>query len=301
MVDYATIEVEPLTPRIGAVVHGLDLREPLTPPQRADVAAALARHLVLFWRDQDLTDDQHLAFAATFGAVNRSAYAPSGSVGTEAVLEWIEDGPDSPPKADLWHTDLAFLPEPPDVAVLNLLVAPPVGGDTLWVDLYGAYEALSPAMQEAVAGLELELRPATGTTVTRGEHREWVTYRPDPSRPGCRQPLTRVHPVTHRRALYLCGQFVVGVAGMTEEESAVLLALLRSKLEDPNLQCRWHWREGDLVVWDERCTNHRAVSDHFPHRRLVRRCTAGAAPPAGPAGYSSVAGSTPVPPASLLA
>jgi len=291
MVDYATIEVEPLTPRIGAVIHGLDLREPLTPQQRRDVAAALARHLVLFWRDQDLTDDQHLAFAATFGAVNHSAYARLGAVGDEAALEWIEDGPASPPKADLWHTDLAFLPEPPDVAVLNLVVAPPLGGDTLWVDLYGAYEALSPPMQEAIAGLELELRPATGTTMTRGAHRQWVAYRPDPSRPGWRQPLTRVHPITGRRALFLCGEFVVGVAGMSAAESEMLLGLLRSQLDDPNLQCRWRWREHDLVVWDERCTNHRATSDHFPLRRVVRRCTAGAAAPTGPATGRDAGGS----------
>jgi len=281
MGDYATIEVEPLTARIGAVVHGVDLREPLTARQRTDITAALARHLVLFWRDQDLSDDQHLAFATTFGAVNRSAYAPPAAIGADAVLEWIEDGPDSPPKADLWHTDLAFLPEPPDVAVLSLRAAPPIGGDTMWVDLYGAYAALSAPMQEAIAGLELEVAPATGTTVMRGEHHQWVTYRPDPSRPGCRQPLTRVHPVSHRRALFLCGQFVLGIAGMSAEESETLLAFLRTKLDDPNLQCRWRWREHDLVVWDERCTNHRALSDHFPSRRLVRRCTAGAAAPVG--------------------
>jgi taurine dioxygenase len=279
MGEYAVIEVEPLTPRIGAVVHGLDLSQPLDRAQRADVAVALARHLVLFWRDQDLTDDQHLAFAATFGRPNRSAYAPAGAVGADAVLEWIEDGPNSPPKADLWHTDLAFLAEPPDVAVLNVLVAPPVGGDTLWVDLYGAYQSLSPPLQEAIAGLQLDLHPATGTLVTGGEHRQWVAYRPDPTRPGCRQPLTRLHPGTGRPALFLCGQFVAGVAGMADDESDMILTLLRSTLDDPNLQCRWHWRQGDLAVWDERCTNHRATSDHFPHRRLVRRCTAGAAAP----------------------
>ncbi len=242
---------------------------------------ALTQHLVLFFRDQDLTDEQHLAFASNFGTVNHSAYAPEGATGAAACLEWIEDGPESPPKADLWHTDVAYLDEPPDFGVLNLRVVPPVGGDTLWADLYGAYEALSPVMRTAVEHLELDLRPGTAVELSSGKRR-WFEYARDHGRPQSRHPIVRVHPVTGRPLLFLAGQFIEGITGMTTGESAVLLKLLRTTVNDPNLQCRWRWKEHDLVIWDERCTNHRATSDHFPGRRVVRRCTVGASRPVGP-------------------
>jgi taurine dioxygenase len=271
---------EPVSARIGVVVHGADLRRPLGDPARAQLHHALMQHLVLFFRGQDLTDEEHLAFASAFGSVNHSAYAPPGATGAAACLEWIEDGPDSPPKADLWHTDVAFLEAPPDFAVLNMRVAPPVGGDTLWADLYGAYEALSPVMRDAVAALELDLRPGTPFELSSGSRR-WVEYARDGARPQSHHPLVRAHPVTGRPVLFLAGQFIEGITGMTQAESSMLLALLRATINDPNLQCRWHWEDHDLVIWDERCTNHRAVSDHYPARRVVRRCTVGASTPVG--------------------
>ncbi|MEO5839286.1 MAG: TauD/TfdA family dioxygenase, partial [Acidimicrobiales bacterium] len=98
---------------------------------------------------------------------------------------------------------------------------------------------------------------------------------------GAQHPIVRVHPVTGRKALYMCGDYIEGITGMHQAESDVLLRFLRSQLDDPNIQVRWHYEPNDLVVWDERCTNHRALSDHFPSRRLVRRCTVGAGVPTG--------------------
>jgi len=92
----------------------------------------------------------------------------------------------------------------------------------------------------------------------------------------------RTHPVTGRKALYLAGQFVSGIVGLLPAESDALYALLRRGVEDPNVQVRWRWQRHDVVVWDERCTNHRAVADHWPEHRLVRRCTVGASTPKGP-------------------
>ena len=109
-----------------------------------------------------------------------------------------------------------------------------------------------------------------------------VVYRPNVMTEGCTQPLVRVHPVTGRKALFLAGQFLRRIAGMHPDESDALIRLLRNKLDDPSLQCRWRWRDNDLVIWDERCTNHRATSDHYPHHRLVRRCTAGHSRVVGP-------------------
>ena len=269
------IEVEPLTTHTGAVISGVDLRRPLDDGAFDAIQKALHEHLVLFFRDQDLSDEQHLAFAARFGPVNRSPYG-------DGTLEWLEDTPDSPPKADLWHTDLAFLPAPPDVAVLSMRDAPPAGGDTLWANLYEVHDRLSPLLQDLIAGLRQDVRRAMPVTWSADPSGASVVYRPDPGQPGETHPIVRVHPVTGRRALYLCGQFVTGIVGLRPEESDALLALLRSGLHDPNVQCRWRWQQHDVVVWDERCTNHRAVSDHWPEHRLVRRCTAGSGRPEGP-------------------
>jgi taurine dioxygenase len=277
---YTTIEVAPVTPTIGARVDGLDLREPLDGRQRDDLHDALTRHLVLFFRGQDLTDAQHIAFASTFGEPN--VYPTTRARGLDEPLEWIEDGPDSPPKTDLWHTDAAFLAAPPDVAVLNMRETPPVGGDTMWCSLYAAHDALSPVMQEFIADLEQDLHPGSNFEATTTMMFSAEIYRrvADEFR-GARHPIVRIHPVTGRPALYLCGAFVRGIAGLEPHESDALYGFLRTRLHDPNLQCRWRWQAYDVAVWDERCTNHRALSDHYPNRRVVRRCTVGAGVPVG--------------------
>src|SRR5690349_3583145 len=281
--EYRTIVVTPVTTAIGAVVDGLDLRRPIDEGAAAEVREALSRHLVLFFRGQEMTDEEHLEFASIFGSPN--VFPTTKARGLDEPLEWIEDTPDSPPKTDLWHTDVAFLAAPPDVAVLNMRETPPSGGDTLWASLYAAHDALSPAMRELVADLEQDLHPGPNfeatTTMMFGAE---VYQRVAAEFQGARHPLVRVHPLTGRPALYLCGAYVRGIAGLHDDESDALLGFLRTRLHDPNLQCRWRWRPYDVAVWDERCTNHRALGDHFPARRVVRRCTVGAGIPRGRTG-----------------
>jgi taurine dioxygenase len=151
----------------------------------------------------------------------------------------------------------------------------------MWASLYAAYDALSPTMQDLVADLELELDLGTSTdAIARlygDDYQREVLARFEP----VRHPLVRVHPVTRRPALYLCGAFMRRIVGMEPDESDVLLRFLRSRLDDPNLQCRWRWSQHDVAVWDERCTNHRGLSGHHPARRVVRRCLAGRGVPIG--------------------
>jgi taurine dioxygenase len=277
---YRTIEVAPVTPAIGAVVTGVDLRAPVPEDRRAELHDALLRHLVLFFRGHDLSDEEHIAFASTFGEPN--VFPTTRARGLDQPLEWIEDGPDSPPKTDLWHTDVAFLAAPPDVAVLNMRETPPSGGDTMWASLYAAHDSLSPAMRELVADLEQDLHPGPNFEATTTMMFGADVYRRVANEfRGARHPLVRVHPVTGRPALYLCGAYVRGIAGLHDDESDALLGFLRTRVHDPNLQCRWRWQPYDVAVWDERCTNHRALADHFPARRVVRRCTVGAGIPTG--------------------
>ena len=270
----STIEVVPLTTHIGAEIRGVDVRT-LDDDQFAVLDRALMDHLVIFFRGQHITDDEHIAFAARFGPPN--IYPPNRARGVFVPLEWIEDTADSTPKADLWHTDVAFLPEPPDVAVLSMQDTPVVGGDTLWASLYAAHDSLSPVMQALLAPLLWDVNP--GDDMRRKITMQFgadVFDKVEAEFGGWQQPIVRVHPVTGRRALFLCGAYINGIMGMHADESAALIPLLRHSVEDPNVQCRWTWQRHDLVVWDERCTNHRATGDHFPNHRLVRRCTVGA-------------------------
>ena len=279
--EYETIGVTPLGPRIGAIVSGVDFRQPLEAEQVRELRQALLRHLVLFFRDQDLSDSEHLAAAAHFGTPN--VYPVTKARGFDQPLEFIEDSEQSPPKTDLWHTDAAFLETPPDLAMLSMRLTPPAGGDTLWCSLYDAYQKLSPALRELADGLEQDLHPGDYFRKTvELQFGPGIYEKVAEEFKGSRHPLVRVHPETGRRALFLCGAFVRGLTGLAPEESELLYGYFRTLLHDPNLQCRWRWRVHDLAIWDERCTNHRALGDHHPARRRIRRCTIGASRPLGP-------------------
>lgn len=288
MTGYTAIEVLPVSGNVGAEIRGVDLRARLADEVVAEIRAALLAHGVVFFRDQPLDDDEHIAFASRFGTPN--IYPPNRARGVLQPLEWIEDTEASPPKADLWHTDVAFLPEPPDIAVLSMREAAPAGGDTMWVDLCAVHDALSPAMQALIAPLEIDVHP--GDDMRRKIELQFgsgVFEKVEAEFAGWRHPLVRVHPETGRRAVFLCGRFMKGIAGMHPDESDLLLDLLRRGLDDPNVQCRWRWRDDDVAMWDERSTNHRALSDHYPAHRLVRRCTVGASPAFGPSDPRAIA------------
>ena len=285
MADQA-VEVQPVTAGIGAEVKGVDLGGDLEDSTVAAIRQALLDHLVLFFRDQELSPRQHLGFAARFGELRLPMGGrPQEADGIDPYFDVLEDTPENPPKADFWHTDVAFVREPPDIAVLAMEETPAVGGDTSWLNLYALHDGLSPTMQELISGLEWELhlgRPfRRAVTAMRGEdaYREIAA-----AVPVMRHPLVRIHPETGRRALYWCGPFIVGIAGLESDESAALVQLLRGRLDDPNMQVRWQWRRHDVAMWDERCTNHRANSDHAPSYRRIRRCVVGSAVPEGPGG-----------------
>ena len=281
--------LHPLSARLGAEVSGLDITGPIEPATAAWLRQALLDHLVLFVRGQDMTDAQHIAFASIFGEPN--VYPVTAARGIDEPLEWIEDDESSPPKSDIWHTDAAFMPEPPDVAVLQMRSTPPVGGDTLWLDLYAAYDGLSPVFQRFVDGLDQDVHP--GEFFRKKIELQFgpgIFEKVEAEFSGCQHPVVRVHPNTGRKALYLCGAYAKGITGMTDEEGDAVLSFLRQRLHDPSLQCRWSWQQFDVAVWDERCTNHRALGDHYPQYRLVRRCTVGKGRPVGPGARSSATG-----------
>lgn len=265
------MNVVPLSRRIGALIEGVDLTT-LDDDTFAAIDTALLEHQVIFFRDAALTPETQAAFAERWGTL--SVYPLSKLRGDATTMSVIEDTADSPPNADGWHTDVTWIPEPPRLAVLYADVIPPSGGDTMWSSLYAAYDQLSPTMASMCEHLTVrhERGALFDSIIARLQGQEFVDEL-QAAYPPSEHPLVRTHPVTGRKALFLAGSFMQQIVGMHRTESDALLGYLRGLVDDPNNQVRWTWRPGDVAVWDEVCTNHRALSDHYPQHRRMRRCT----------------------------
>jgi taurine dioxygenase len=268
-------EVVPVSGSLGAEIRGVDLRH-LDVETFGQVRGVLHEHEVVFFRGAALDESEHLALARRFGSV--SIFPMAKMLGaTEPTFQMIVDGPDSPPEADDWHTDVTWIECPPNYALLQAEVVPERGGDTLWASMTAAHDALSPTMQRMIAGLEVihdnesfigGMQRKLGAEATVDLARRLrETY------PPVRQPLVRTHPDTGKRVLFLAGGFMRRIDGLSEAESGALLALLVRHAEDARFHCRWRWQPGDLAIWDERSTNHRSAGDHFPQHRAIRRIT----------------------------
>jgi taurine dioxygenase len=273
------MEIEPLSGAIGGIVRGVTLRS-LEGAQIEAVREALHAYEMLAFPDQHLGDDEQLALGEKFGEIG--VFPLAGIFGNPGkTITPIYDGPESPSQADGWHTDVTWMEKPPNYALLRADVVPERGGDTLWASLTAAFEGLSPTLQKLLRGLEVHHDCTTFLDAVRAKIGEeaFVASGVEPKlraeHPGVDHPLVRTHPDTGREALFLGGDFMRHIVGMREVESAALLRLLREHLEDARYHVRWRWSPGDLVIWDERSTNHRSAGDHFPQERLVCRCEVG--------------------------
>ena len=264
------MKVRRLTGSFGAVLEGLDL-EVLDDSSFEELHDALMAHQVVFVRGQALSEAGHRALAQRFGTP--SVYPLAEYLGETEYLHHIEDTAESPPDADGWHMDITWMPSPPIVAILCGIVIPGRGGDTLWANLYGAWEGLSPTLQAMLAPLQVRHTPGETFWKTIARHLPDRLDELQKAFPGAVHPLVRAHPVTGRTLLNLGGYFMDSIEGLEPEESSWLLGWLKARVEDPNLQLRWSWQEGDVAIWDERSTLHRALSDHYPEHRKMRRCT----------------------------
>jgi taurine dioxygenase len=285
MMPYRRIAVTPVGGALGAMVSGVDLAR-LDDESFAEIRRAFLAHLVLFFRDQKLDAAALKAFTARFGPLSRVPYiaALEGEPDIVAVRKEKEERRISV-FGGAWHSDFSFLAEPPLGSVLYALEVPPFGGDTLFADMYRAYEALSPGMQRLLDRLRamhsghvygaakpptLTMRTSASIGISRNNPEA------DEERP---QPIVRVHPETGRKALFVNAIYTTRIEGMTEEESRPLLQFLYAHAVRPEFTCRFSWQAGSVAVWDNRCTLHLAVNDYDGFRRLLWRTTiAGDAP-----------------------
>lgn len=267
-----------IAPEIGLELAGLDLAGPLDDTAVATLRRAVAEHHVAVVRGQFLTVEQHAALAGAFGRLGahptRLLLAQGRELEPTSLVSTIEDTADRPPAGFPWHTDLSWTPSPPMTGVLNAVVIPPTGGDTMWASTAAIYDRLSPHDQlRCYASSALHAPDHSLLASVRRHHGTELAARLRQAYPPIEHPLVDVHPVTGRHSLYLSPLYcdrIVGPAG----SDGRLLARLHDMLDDPAVQMRWQWEPGDVVIWDETSTCHKALTDHYPQRRVMRRTAA---------------------------
>src|SRR5437868_11103397 len=270
------IEVHPLTAAIGAEISGVDLREPLDDNTVAAIRGALLDHLVVFFRDQDLTDEQHLAFALRFGPLSVSPlstrYQESPSV---TVLDQVSPRGEG---ADEWHSDNTFMARPPLGSILRAEQLPGVGGDTCFASMYAAYDALSKPMRSFVDGLTAvhDITKPLQKAIRDG-HSTLDLAEMQAKCPPVEHRVAVKHPETGRKALFVNRNSTTHIVGVTDRENDLLLPFLLDHVRSPEFQCRFHWEPGSIAMWDNRSVQHYAVAD-YQERRVMRRVTTAGLP-----------------------
>ena len=265
---YRRISVEPLTPVIGAEISDVDLREPLADETCAEIRRALLEHGVVFFRDQPVDHEQHLAFGKRFGALHVHPASPCVDDRPELMLVHT-DANSTRQNGDRWHSDVSCDEEPPMGSVLHLHTVPDCGGDTLFSGMYAAWEALSEPMKALLAPLEASHESAHLYDHLYGEK----TVRRRNEWPSAVHPVVRTHPETGRKALFVNAIFTRRILGVTGQESRALLDFLFAHVADPRFQCRFRWRRNSIAFWDNRCVQHHAIWDYYPQTRSGTRVT----------------------------
>jgi taurine dioxygenase len=259
--------INQLTPAIGAEITGIDLASPEIAAYIPAIRAALLAHKVIFFRDQSLTAAQHIAFARHFGDLEIHPATPANQPDPEILR--IEYGPDNRGKENFWHSDVTWREKPSLGSILRAIEVPPVGGDTLFVDMHAAFTRLSPEMQRFVSGLTAVHDIARVFAARLGKPAAELHAKYPPME----HPVVRTHPETGLPCLYVNGAFTSHIKGLSPRESEDLLAHLYAQAADPEIQCRFRWQPGSIAFWDNRSSQHFAASDYFPARRVMERVT----------------------------
>ncbi|MGA7357106.1 MAG: taurine dioxygenase [Candidatus Cybelea sp.] len=267
------LQLTGLTPAIGAIAGGVDLAHPLPDEEVAAIREALDDRLVLFFPDQRLTPVQQRDFAARFGALYRHPFYPGHADAPEIMI--LAHDATHRANSDRWHNDVTYLDTPPQAAVLYAEEIPELGGDTLWANMYAAYEALSEPVKQLVVGLRAVHSFAKNFTPERFralgmEDRRDSLYA---EHPPVSHPVARTNPATGRKALFVNQDFTSHIEGVSARESEALLRMLFEHMAQPEFAVRWRWQAGAVAFWDNRWAQHCALADYFPARRRMRRAT----------------------------
>ena len=283
MAAYRRIEVKPIAGALGAEIGRVDLGR-LDDETFKEIKAAWLQHLVIFFRDQNITPDQQLAFAKRFGEIHHHPFM-KGMEEHPDILEIIKEEGDTKAFGEVWHTDQMFNPKPAMATILYAKETPDAGGDTMFTNMYMAYDALSAPMKEMVAGVKTwnvgdrkKLMDGEKAGITRegryaGNEKMSAKLR-DPGNlvTEAAHPLVRTHPETGRKALYISNHTQT-LQGFKSGEARPIIDFLRAHAVEPEFTCRFRWQVRSLAIWDNRCTQHRALNDYPGKRRRMHRIT----------------------------
>lgn len=263
---FTSFRIAPITPAIGAELLDIDLSQELSDATIAEIRAALLTYKVVFFRDQDITQEQHIRFARRFGDLEVHPMTPKDQPHPE--IFHLRAGPQRKGGADLWHSDVTWRAEPSLGSILCGRTVPDVGGDTMFADMVAAYEGLSPAMQEWVCTLTA-VHDGSGFATLQGKPASSFHELYPPQE----HPVVRTNPETGARALYVNVAFTTHIKGLSKKESDWLLQHLYDQAAIPEYQVRFRWRKNSIAFWDNRSCQHYAVSDYFPAVREMERVT----------------------------
>ncbi len=270
MAEYDHIAVEPISTALGAVIQGVDCASELPQSVIDEVRAVWLKHLVVFFPDQVMTPEQQLAFARRFG---KPAEYPmvQGLDETPEVVAVVKLPHEQYNFGGIWHADTTYLQVPPIGALLLAREIPPVGGDTLFANMYMAYETLSEGMKQMLTELKVVQSSAkAGAARSRADRLEAASA-PEPDVLEAAHPVVRIHPETGRKTLFVNYGHSVRFQGMTEEESEPVLSYLFRHQTRPEFTCRFQWAVGSMAMWDNRCTQHNPINDYHGFRREMHR------------------------------
>jgi taurine dioxygenase len=297
----ARIVVEPVTPVVGAEIRGVDLRAPLDPETLEEIRAAIRQWRVIFFRDQDITNDELKAFGRAFGPLTPAHPISEGLDDHPEIWERAIDeyrtrrtenetraiGKRPPRDYKGWHIDITFVANPNRFSILHGVQIPPYGGDTLFSNLIAAYEGLSPKIKALVDDLQAVHQTSAYDAGERKPRKDGRSTGPFVSL----HPLVRLHPETGERVLFFNAGTITHIAGLKERESQFLLDLLYHEITRPEYHVRFRWAPKSLVLWDNAAVSHAGPIDYaqFDLPRVVRRITVAGDLPEGVDGFRSKA------------
>jgi taurine dioxygenase len=267
---YQTIQVDPITPVIGAEISGVDICKPLGNQTYQEIHDALMAHQVIFFRDQVMTLDQHKAFGRHFGELHIHPTEPAPE-GHPEIITIHADEKSKAVAGMKWHSDVSCEIEPPMGSILHMLTVPPSGGDTMFCSTYAAYESLSQPIKDMIQDMKAwhESRHVHRDRLGhKGQLRDGIDVYPESL-----HPIVRTHPVTGRKGLYVSENFTTRIEGLRRNESDAILKMLFDVIATPEFHCRFRWKPNSVAFWDNRSAQHRSVWDYYPAQRHGYRVT----------------------------
>ena len=281
MSNHNSLNIHPVAGCLGAEIHELDLAN-LTDAQFADIEQAFAQYKVLFFREQNLTPEQHIAFGKRFGPAQIDKFIAAHPDYPELMQLLKEADNQGRNFGGSWHSDTSYLASPPIGVCLYARDVPAYGGDTLWVDMEAVYEALSDTYKQMLLPLQAE-HLTTGEInkrdLSKGHYGQYFNDEYQELSINTAHPMVCRHPVTGNACLFINEAYTYRIAGMSREESQSILDYLCNFAKQPQFSCRIHWTPNTLAIWDNRNTQHFAINDYQGKRREMHRYTIAGAPP----------------------